>query len=329
MTTGKSKIKGIICMLLATIIWGSAFVAQSEAKIPPITFTAMRSAIGTVFLVGLVLVFDVSAKKKGTYKKMTKDEKMYLLKAGTVCGLCLTGGMLFQQIGISLGTEPGKAGFITAMYILIVPVIAVFFGKKVSAVTWVSLFIALSGLFLLCINVTDESFSFASLFRRSDLLVMLCALVYSLHITSIDIFAPKVDGVKLSCVQFAVCTVILSVLAVIFEEPNLSQAKDSWFELLYAGIGSSGIAFTLQIIAQKHLSPVMATLFMSFESVFALLSEMFVYMTLPAFLTAVNFDIPEFLMNSEYSRPTYLNFAGCCIIFIAIMLAQVPSKNEK
>ncbi len=323
----KSKIKGIILMLLATIIWGSAFVAQSEAKIPPITFTAMRSAIGTAFLMCLVFVFDISSKKKGTYVKMTRDEKKYLLMSGMICGVFLAGGVLFQQMGISLGTEPGKAGFITAMYILIVPVLTMLFGKKVSGITWVSLFVALVGLFLLCINV--EELSLSSLFSSGDLFVMLCALVYSFHITAIDKFAPKVDGIKLSCVQFAVATIILTVLALIFEEPKLSQAGEAWFELLYAGVGSSGIAFTLQIIAQKHLSPVMATLLMSFESVFALVSEMFVYMTIPAVFTAVNVGIPAFLQNSDYSMPTVLNFVGCGIIFVAILLAQVPSKNEK
>lgn len=306
------KLKGTIYILIATVIWGSAFVAQSASTVGPFTYQGVRSIIGAVFLVVLSLTLDMSSKSKGN--EITKWTDKTLLTGGLVCGLILFGAMNLQQFGLHFGTAPGKAGFITAMYILIVPVIGLFFKKKVSANVWIGIAIAVVGLFLLCVN-PGEGLAFSG----SDVYVILCAVVFAFHITAVDYYAPKVDGVKLSCVQFIVAGGISCICMFLFEEPKVSEIIDNTVPILYAGIGSSGIAYTLQIVGQKYSPPTLASLAMSFESVFAVLSQVIV--TFVVYLAG----------KGELVLPTARELVGCAIMFAAIILAQFEftKKNKQ
>ena len=295
-----SKLKGSICILLATVIWGSTFVAQSAASeyVAPFTFQGVRSVIGTLFLLALIAVLDNSSKRKGTYKKPTKEENKLLVIGGIVCGVVLAGAMNLQQIGVYLGADPGKAGFITTMYILLVPVFSLFMRKRVTGRVWIAVALGVVGLFFLCMKEGT-----GLRFVPADIYLILCAAVFSLHIIVVDFYAPKVDGVKLSCVQFFVAGTISVILMFLFEKPDLHLILKAAFPILYAGIGSSGIAYTLQIIGQKYTPPTIASLLMSMESVFALVTQIVIMQLLPS------------------SRET----AGCVLMLFAIVVAQLPS----
>lgn len=308
------KLKGTIYILIATVIWGSAFVAQSVSTVGPFTYQGVRSMIGAAFLVVLSLILDASAKSKGKGEAVEKWTDKTLLTGGFVCGLVLFGAMNLQQFGLHNGTAPGKAGFITAMYILIVPVIGLFFKKKVSPNVWIGIVIAVVGLFLLCIN-PKEGFAFSG----SDIYVILCAVVFAFHITVVDYYAPKVDGVKLSCIQFIVAGGISCICMFVFEEPKMSEIIDNTVPILYAGIGSSGIAYTLQIVGQKYSPPTLASLAMSFESVFAVISQ--VVVTFFVYLAG----------RGELVLPSGREFIGCAVMFAAIILAQFefPKKRKQ
>ena len=296
------KLKGTIYIFIATIIWGSAFVAQSEATIPPFTYQGIRSLIGAAFLVALSLLLDFGARKKGQEKSITKWNDKTLLLGGVVCGLILFGAMNLQQFGLYFDTDPGKAGFITAMYILIVPIIGLFMKKKVPLNVWISIAVAVVGLFFLCVQPgTGLSL------EKGDFFVLLCALVFAFHIVAIDFFAPRVDGVKLSCVQFIVAGGVSCICMLVFEKPDVSEIVNNAVPILYAGIGSSGIAYTLQIVGQKYSPPTIASLVMSFESVFAVLSQIVVM----------------------WIMPSGRELVGCAIMFAAILLSQLPERKKK
>lgn len=294
------KLRGTIYIFIATIIWGSAFVAQSEATVAPFTYQGIRSIIGAIFLVGLSLVLDLFARKKK--QPITKWTDKTLLVGGLVCGLILFAAMNLQQFGLYFDTDPGKAGFITAMYILIVPILGLFMKKKVPYNVWISIVIAVVGLFFLCVQPGT-----GLALKTGDFFLLLCALVFAFHIVAIDFYAPKVDGVKLSCVQFFVAGGLSCICMFVFEEPDASQIVDNAIPILYAGIGSSGIAYTLQIIGQKYSPATIASLVMSFESVFAVLSQVVVMWIMPS---------PREIL-------------GCAIMFAAILLAQLPEKKKK
>ena len=308
----KNQLRGTIYILIATIIWGSCFVAQAESTLGPFTYQGVRSIIGALFLVALSLVLDNIAKVKNPDAEIMKWTDKTLLKGGVVCGLILFGAMNLQQFGIYLGTEAGKAGFITAMYILIVPLIGLFMKKKVQANVWLGIVIAVFGLFLLCVNPANS----ISL-QNGDFCLLLCAVVFAFHITAVDYYAPRVDGVKLSCIQFIVAGGISCICMFVFEEPTIGAIVDNTIPVLYAGIGSSGIAYTLQIVGQKYSPPTLASLAMSFESVFAVLSQVVV-----AFIV--------YLMGKgELVLPTQREIIGCAVMFVAIMLAQFEFPKIK
>lgn len=308
------QLRGTIYILIATIIWGSTFVAQSASTIAPFTYQGVRSLIGALFLVALSFVLDFSAKKRGKQQEIMKWTDRNLVVGGIVCGLVLFGAMNFQQFGIHMGTEAGKAGFITAMYILIVPVIGLFMKKKVSVNVWLGIAIAVIGLFLLCVD-PEKSLSL----QKGDICLILCAVIFAFHIVVVDYFAQKVDGVKLSCIQFIVAGGISCICMFLFEEPKVSEIVDNTVPVLYAGIGSSGIAYTLQIIGQKYSPPTLASLAMSFESVFAVLSQVVV-----AFVVYL-------AGNGELVLPSARELVGCVVMFVAIMLAQIefPKKRKQ
>lgn len=314
---------GNILLLITAFLWGSTFVAQSETELAPFTYLAIRSYIGVIVLSPVVWVLDSIKKKSENYTKPNKDSKKALLKGGIICGIILFVSSYFQQWGISLDTGAGKAGFISAMYIIMVPVLGIFLGKKVKKLHWVCVIFAVIGLFLLCMtgNITEFSLSalfstetFKSLsFHIGDLLVLISAFGYTLHITVIDHYVDKVDGVRLSRLQFLVTALISTVMMFIFEEPKMNEILINWFSIVYAGVLSSGVAYTLQIIGQKYTSANAATVFMSLESTFAVLSEI-------AYSIFV-LKVPDL--------PTGYEWLGIVFMFVAIMVSQVPDMIKK
>ena len=276
-----------------------AFVAQSVGMnyIGPFTFNCIRSIMGGLVLIPCILFFD--KQEKGEAKREKKEDSKTLLIGGICCGLALCIASNLQQIGIKY-TTVGKAGFITALYIVLVPIFGIFLRKKVSGRVWFSVAIAVVGLYLLCI--TDE-------FRigKGDFFVLLCALVFTIHILVIDYFSPKVNGIKLSCIQFLVAGLLSGVPMLISEKPSFSTILAAWAPLLYAGIMSCGVGYTLQIVAQKDAEPTIASLILSLESVFSVLAGWII--------------LGQTLAGKE--------IMGCVLMFAAIILAQLPTRNQE
>lgn len=300
--TGKPRLKGML-LVLAALIWGTAFVAQSMGMdhIGPCTFNAARSWIGSAALLPVIWFFG---RRKGGQKEKKQGcwlcDKV-LLAGGAACGVMLAGGSLLQQIGLT-STTPGKAGFLTSLYIVIVPVLGVFLGRRAGAKVWAGVAIALAGAYLLSGSVSGEGFSIGT----GELQVIISAVFFSLHILVIDRFSPRVDGVMLSCVQFFVAGAISLVLALIFEKPSFVDLLPAWGPLLYTGVLSSGVAYTLQIVGQEGLNPTVASLLMSLESVFAALSGWLI------------------LGQGLSPRETI----GCVLVFGAVVLAQLPQRKR-
>ena len=297
----QNKLIGPILLIIAAFIWGSAFVAQSEGAkhLGPFTFLCLRSFLGTAVLLPVILVTDMSKKKKGISLNTTKKDRKSLIIGGITCGIFLFGASACQQIGLDKGTEPGKAGFITALYILLVPVFSLFLGKKIRPVIWGCVALSVAALYLLCVK-EDNSIV------PADLFVLLCAALYAVHILVIDKVAPDIDGVKLSATQFFVAGIICIVPALLFEDSTLESIKAAAPSIAYAGIMSSGIAFTFQIIAQKRTEPTLASMLMSLESVFAVLTSLVILGQLPTLREGI----------------------GCVLMFIAIIVAQLPEKKK-
>ena len=301
MKTG--QIKNSLLLLLTAFIWGVAFVAQSVGgeAVGCFTFNGVRSLIGAVVLLPVIYFLDVQKKKELGEEKFLeqKGDKKTLLLGGICCGVMLCIASNFQQFGISF-TTVGKAGFITAMYILIVPILGLFMKKKVGIKVWLGVVLATIGLYMLC--MTSESFSLS----KGDFLVLICAGFFSLHILIIDYFSPKVDGVRMSCIQFFVCGVISTAIAFIFENPSFSAILSGWLPILYAGVLSCGVAYTLQIVGQKNMDPTVASLILSLESVFSVLAGWVI------------------LHQTLSMRELF----GCVLMFLAIILAQLPEKGN-
>lgn len=297
-TTNTSSGSGIFMLTLCSFIWGTAFIAQSlGGKIMgPLTFNGSRSILATIFLFVLIFALDkYNGKKCSFWGCEAPAEKRKLLRGGIICGLVLTIDSLFQQTGM-MYTTVGKGGFITSLYIVIVPLLGRFvFSRTVNILQWISVVIAFIGMYFICLN---ESFSI----NKGDLFILGSAFFFAVHILSVEHFASGVDGVRLSFFQFATCTVVNFVLMFIFEEPTMEQVDMALLPILYAGVMSSGIAYTLQIIGQKKVNVVLATILLSLESVFAVLSG---WLFLNQLLTV---------------REIF----GCCLVFTAIILAQIP-----
>ena len=295
--------KNSLVLLLTAFIWGVAFVAQSVGgdAVGCFTFNGVRSLIGAAVLLPVIAFLDKQKKKElGEDQFLAqKGDKKTLILGGISCGLMLCIASNFQQFGISF-TTVGKAGFITAMYILIVPILGLFMKKKVGMKVWLGVILATVGLYMLC--MTSESFSLS----KGDLLVLVCAGFFSLHILIIDYFSPKVDGVRLSCIQFFVCGLISTVIAFIFENPNVGAILSGCLPILYAGVMSCGVAYTLQIIGQKNMDPTVASLILSLESVLSVLAGWV-------------------LLNQKLS---IRELFGCVLMFLAIILAQLPERTK-
>lgn len=302
MKTG--KMKNSLLLFLTAFIWGVAFVAQSVGgdQVGCFTFNGVRSILGAVVLLPVIFFMDKQKKRELGEEAflVQKGDSKTLMLGGVCCGVMLCIASNFQQYGISF-TTVGKAGFITALYIIIVPILGLFMKKRVGVKVWFGVVLSTVGLYLLC--MTSESFSIS----KGDFLVLICAGFFSLHILIIDYFSPKCDGVRLSCIQFFVCGVISMAAAFLFETPNLTAIFAGWLPILYAGVMSCGVAYTLQIIGQKNMDPTVASLILSLESVFSVLAGWVI-------------------LNQRLSAREIF---GCVLMFGAILLAQLPEKKEK
>ncbi len=296
--TGKKyEIIHVLILLVAAIIWGSAFVAQSVGAgyIGPLTFLAGRSWIGAVILLPVIAVRDkiLTVRTGENEKPKNRTQLMTLLAGGAVTGTALFFASFSQQAGIA-GTTTAKAGFITAQYVVIVPVLAIFFGKKVKGKIWGCVALAVVGLYLLCMT---GSFALG----RADGLMLLCAFLFSLQILAINYYSPRVDTVRLACLQFVVEAIFSTVLMLAFEPFDAEAFRLALPSVLYAGVMSSGIAYTLQIVGQRNLDPTIASLTMSLESVFSALSG--------------------WLILNQTLTPREM--AGCALMFAAIVVSQI------
>lgn len=298
------KLKGNAILLLTSVIWGISFIAQSKGVelVSPLMFNGVRSILGGLVLIPVILFLDWSKKKKGI--KVQKFDKT-LVVSGLVCGAFLCAASTLQTAGM-VYTSPGKSGFITALYMVIIPIIGLFCGKKTRPVIWLSVLLAVLGLYLMCIT-SSLTINFG------DVLTFICAFLFAGHILFIDRYSPKVDGVKLACTQFFVCGTIDIILVFLFEEPNFVPLKDCTLAIAYSGIMSCGVAYTLQIIGQKYTDPTSASILMSLESVFATLTTV-ILVALGWELTGGSLSIREIL--------------GCVLMFGAIILVQLPEKRK-
>lgn len=288
-----------LLLLLTAAIWGFAFVAQSVGMdyVQPFTFTAARSLIGGIVLLPFIFI---RAQKAGRTSEEKSASWKQALPGGIICGVLLCIASNLQQIGIQY-TTVGKSGFITAMYIVLVPVLGIFFHKKTGIRVWISVALAVCGLYLLC--MTGGSFRL----QRGDLYTLCCALMFSLQILAVDHFAPLADNVMLACIEFFTCGICSILPALLLEHPQMHLLLAAWLPILYAGVCSNGIAYTLQFFAQRGLPPAAASILMSMESVFSLLAG--------------------FLILHE--RLSSRELIGCVLMFSAIILVQLKGKEKE
>ena len=312
------KSRNTFFLFLTAMIWGAAFVAQSVSMdyIGPFTFICLRSVIGGLFLIPVIIVLDGIRKKSQNEsadvvnsenilhieteeKQRLSWKNKQLIEGGIVCGIFLFFANCFQQTGIQY-TTVGKAGFITTFYIIIVPLIGLFFKKYCGILTWIGVVIALAGLYFLCITQKLT-------IQRGDALILCCSVLYAGQILAIDHYNPFVDGVKMSCIQFLTGGILGAVFMLLFENPSIAMILSAAGPILYTGIMSTGVGYTLQIVGQKGLNPTVAALILSLESVFSALSG---YLFLHQVLTT-------------------RELIGCALMFIAIVLAQLPDIRRK
>ena len=294
----KKQLSGSLMLVLATVIWGSAFVAQSVGMdhIGPFTFQAVRCALAVIGLLPVIAIADRFRHDGKTFFSRWADKKLW--KAGILCGIPLFLACNLQQVGL-VDTDAGKSAFLTAMYIVIVPIIGIFRKEKPSIMIPVSVVLAVAGLYCLsCVGVTSVS--------RGDLLLLCCALMFAVQITFIDMFGQGLDAMRINLIQSLVCAVLSAVVMFFTEQPTWKSISDCWLPLAYAGFLSMGIAYSLQIVGQKALKPSIASLIMSLESVFAVL---FGWLFLKESLSA-------------------WEGIGCILVFAAVILAQLPVPKK-
>lgn len=297
--------KNFILLFITAVIWGVAFVAQSAGMdyVGPYTFNAVRCLLGGIVLIPCVFFLTRSAKKEqkkdGTASKMpVMDRPKDLLIGGLICGFMMFVSTTLQQVGIAY-TTVAKAGFITALYIIIVPILGIFLKRKAGLKIWISVVIALVGLYLLCMK-GNLSLS------KGDFLILICSICFAIHIMVVDHFTEKVSGTKLSCIQFLFAGALSSVLMFLFEEPHWADIGAAWLPICYAGILSCGVAYTFQIIGQRGTDPTIASLILSLESVVSVLAG--------------------WILLGETLSPREI--LGCVLMFGAIILAQINPKKQ-
>ena len=288
----KNQFKGVFMLLITAIIWGSSFVSQKVGmdRVGPMTFIGIRTFLGGLVLIPFILI---------TSPEKEQNRKL-LITGGAVCGIFLLLGSLLQTYGIKY-ISAGKTGFLTSLYMIFVPLIGLLRGKGISLKTVISVVFALLGMYLLCMT---EGFTSVG---KGDILVLICAVFFAFHILAIDYFSPRVNPVKLSCIQFLVCGAISMMGMFIFEDVSINAIKICWFPIAYSGIMSCGIAYTLQVVGQKYTQPVVASLLMSLESVF---SAVFGFL----------------ILNEAMSTREVL---GCIITFLAVIYIQLPDLKLK
>ena len=304
----KYTLRQSMLLLLTAAIWGVAFVAQSVGMdyVGPFTFNTVRSLLGGIVLIPCIVLLkriDVGSKDTaGAAEHASGDpagQRKVLLTGGVACGVLLCIASNLQQFGI-MYTSVGKSGFITAMYIVLVPVLGIFLKKKAGIKIWCSVAIAVGGLYLLC--MTDSGFSI----QKGDLLLLLGAVIFSFHILTIDYFSPKVDGVKMSCIQFFTCGILSMVCMFLFEQPQIGAILQAWMPIVYAGVLSCGVAYTLQIVGQKGMNPTVASLILSMESVISVIAGWLI-------------------LHQKLSGRELL---GCVLMCAAIILVQLPERER-
>ena len=285
-------------LFMAALIWGFAFAFQSQGMdhMGPLTFNGVRFLIGAVVLIPVIFLF----KKPGEKQKVKKQDVKISILGGVVCGLCLFCASSLQQIGIQY-TSVGKAGFLTTLYIIMVPIIGIFFKRKASVVVWLGAILSVIGMYLLCVSETMS-------INKGDIFAFCCAIVFAFHILSVDYFAPKTNGIVLSCLQFLTSGICAMILAFIFEQPSIGEIINGIVPLLYVGVMSSGVAYTLQILGQKNADPTVASLIMSLESAVSVLGGWLI-------------------LQQKLTKKELL---GCLLMFIAVIGVQVfDARKEK
>lgn len=307
-TSEKNSRRNVCFLLLTAIIWGVAFVAQRKGgnEIGPYLFSALRFYLGAIVLLPVIKILDGLgfSGKEGK----SKERKKTVWLGGVICGLLLGSFTLLQQLGLFYGTTAGKAGFLTACYIVLVPIFGLFLKRKCGWNVWLAVAITLAGLYLLCMK---DGISI----QKSDLFVLACSVLCSFHILVVDHFTVKVDGVRMSCIQFLVAGTLALMLSFCQASPKAQlegcrlamQSGSFWISLLYTGVMSSGVAYTLQIVGQKNMNPTIASLLLSLESVFSVLAGSLI------------------LKETMGSR----EITGCVCIFVAVVLAQLEFGRKK
>lgn len=308
-------------LVLTAMVWGGSFVAQKSGMelIGPFAFNGIRTIIGGILLIPLIMVLDrMKSKKQASAPAVKadaadsalseadkKNDQKLLITGSICCGLALLVAGMLQQIGM-MYTTAGKAGFITALYVVLVPIFGRILGKKIRPLIWLCVLASAFGLYLLCMPASG---GFGHI-NKGDLIVLACALCFAVHILLIDYFSPKVDGVRLSCLQFFIagilCVILMFPLDPVlgYDIPSLSQLLDAWIPIVYAGALSCGAGYTMQIVAQADTDPAVASMILCLESVFAVIAGMLI--------------LGESLSLREA--------AGCIIMFAAILAAQLPAK---
>lgn len=303
----KKSLRNSLLLLLTAVIWGSAFVAQSTGMehVDAFTFNASRSFIAVLVLLPYLLIMSRIRRKLGFQPVDAKgktisarDYRRNSVLGGILCGILLCAATNFQQFGI-IYTTVGKAGFITALYVVLVPILGLFLRRKTTLLIWISVGLSVIGLYLLCMTGSIS-------LQLGDSLVLICALIFSFHIMTIDYFTVKADGVLISCIQFLVSGIISAILMLIFEEPSWSAILSAGGSILYTGVLSSGVAYTLQIVGQRDVNPTVASLILCLESVVSALAGWII--------------LGERLNSRELS--------GCLLMFSAIILAQLPMPKK-
>lgn len=299
-----NQMRQVVFPILAAFIWGTAFVAQDLCadSIGAFAFNATRYFIAVLALLVVILISDKVKKNKPTLtaqEKKAANKQLWL--GGLCCGAALAIASNFQQAGLVAGIDAGKAGFITALYVVLVPVFGLFFKRKVSLPTWIAVVLSVVALYLLCIK---GDFSLAP----GDLLVLVCAVCFAVHILVIDHFTAYCDGVKLSCLQFLFAGIISTICMFIFEDVDFAAILSCALPLLYVGIFSCGVGYTLQILAQKDSNPTVVTILLSLESVFAVIAG-------------------AIILKQQMTVREYI---GCAIMFAAVILAQIqfPTRQK-
>ena len=287
-------------LFIAALIWGFTFVAQSVGMdhVGPYTFIAMRNIVALFVLLPMAAIMDRHSKRQQETTHRKQNNKL-LFFGGICCGICLFGGSTLQQFGLR-DTTVGKAGFISSLYMVLVPVLGIFLGKKIRLRIWAAVALAAAGMYLLCMTKGDFHL------QKGDIYLFACAIVFSFQILSVDHFTPLVDGVKLSCMQTLTNAGLGSIMMLLFERPDFGSILAAWMPIVYAGALSSGIGYTFQIIGQKGLNPAVASLIMSLESVISALA---------------GWLLLHQILNAR-------ELTGCALTFLAIILIQLPGHNK-